>query len=110
MKSFEVTSSSQGEIAQVLVSRILEFPTFSDAKSMGIPAEDLLQKISEAYEDDNLTEEQDLAFEAVLYLTQITSEFDLVRAMEIWEDEDHQCFVRLLSEVRRMLQARPTDA
>lgn len=93
-------SGNAADLPKFLAGQLLEFPAYVDAKTIDSPPEDLFQLIADAYENDQLTEEQELIFEAMLYLYNLTEEFDLRRAVLIWEDEDFLQFQTALVDAR----------
>lgn len=78
-----------------LAFQILQFPAFSEAKRMNKPLKEIFQIVIDAYEQEQLTEEQDLILECLLYLHSLTEDFDLRRALLVWEEGDLNQFFTL---------------
>ena len=83
-----------------IVDQLLSFPAFSDAKKMKINAVKIFQIVVDAYEQEQLTEEQDLIFEAMLYLNNVSDDFNLRRAVSIWSPSDFAQFQTVLQSFR----------
>lgn len=92
----EQRSYSPNDIADQLLS----FPAFFDAKKMKKNAVKIFQIVVDAYEQEQLTEEQDLIFEAMLYLNNVSDEFNLRRAVSIWSPSDFAQFQTVLQSFR----------
>lgn len=82
--------------ADQLRATLLTFPCFSDADPQ-MAASELMELVLNAFNEDNLTEEQDLVVEMFLHLNTGEVEFNLKRALEIWMPEDRDAFIELIS-------------
>ena len=76
---------------------IIRFPCFHEADPEA-DATDLMNLVVNAYNSDNLTEEQDMVVELALHLCSEHTQFNLRRALEIWEPEDRAAFAALVTE------------
>jgi hypothetical protein len=76
-------------------SLVLSFPCFSEADSEQAPDE-LLALVLAAFNEDNLTEEQDLVVELVLHLHSPEAQFNLRRSLEVWSKGDKEALARLI--------------
>ncbi len=94
-------TNNNSAINQLIADELLRFPCFGDAKKMKKSADELLSVIQDAYENENLSEDQDMAFEAVLYFHEIIDQFDLRRALTIWDQGDLAVFEQLTSTFRK---------
>lgn len=74
---------------------VLAFPCFKDAGAIE-DAGKLLQIVFDAYEGDNLTEEQELVVDLYVHLHHAGSQFDLKRALDTWGMEDRAALVNLI--------------
>ena len=81
-----------------IAEQLLRFPCFADAKKMNRAPEDTLAIIHEAYDNENLNEGQDMAFEAVLYFNKYIDQFDLRRALSVWGADDLKVFQDMTAE------------
>ena len=79
---------------------ILKFPCYQDANP-AMPEQELFELIAEAHKEDNLTEEQELAMEAILHLQDAEFPFNMNRAVEIWAREDFEAFINLATMVHQ---------
>lgn len=78
------------------VDKVLSFSCFEQAKSYtGEKA--LFDVILASYQNDLLTEQQDMVVECLLHLQDENSPFNLNRALSVWEPEDLSCFVKLVN-------------
>lgn len=83
---------------ELFTEQLLRFPCFQDAPKEKSPDE-LFDVVFNAYQDENLTEEQDHVVELLLHLQEEESPFNLSRALEVWSKADRQTFLSLLSEL-----------
>jgi hypothetical protein len=83
---------------ELFASQVLRFPCFADVPR-DKEADQLFDIVFNAYEDENLTEEQDHAVEFLLHIQEEDSPFNLSRALEIWGREDRQVFLEILTEI-----------
>lgn len=83
---------------ELFVEQVLRFSCFSDAPKEK-DADELFDVIFAAYEDENLTEEQDHAVEFLLHIQEEESPFNLSRALEVWNKEDRQLFLSIVTEI-----------
>ena len=81
-----------------IAEQLLRFPCFADAKKMNRTSEETLAIIHEAYEGENLSEDQDMAFETVLYFNKYIDQFDLRRALSVLGPEDLKIFHEMSNE------------
>ena len=56
--------------------------------------------VVDAYDQEQLTEEQDLIFEAILYFNNVSDDFNLRRALTIWSPGDFAQFLTALQSYR----------
>ncbi|MFW7379268.1 MAG: hypothetical protein ACOH5I_10705 [Oligoflexus sp.] len=84
---------------ELFTRAVLLFPCFHEADPK-MASDELFHLITNAYRDDQLTEEQDLVIELVLHLHDESSPFNLRRAREIWSPEDMQILVTMLTAER----------
>lgn len=78
------------------VREALAFPCFEQAKSYtGDKA--LFDVIVDSYQNDLLTEQQDMVVECLLHLQDENSPFNLNRSLSIWDSDDLACFKALVS-------------
>lgn len=87
-----------------IAHQLLSFAAFSDAKKMKKTALEIFQIVVDAYEQEQLTEEQDLIFEAMLYLNNVSDEFNLRRAVSIWSPTDFAQFQTVLQSFRDLVR------
>ncbi|MES2745450.1 MAG: hypothetical protein V4655_08480, partial [Bdellovibrionota bacterium] len=78
--------------------QILRFSCFSDVPK-DKDADDLFDTIFAAYEDENLTEEQDHTVEFLLHIQEEESPFNLSRALEVWNTDDRTLFLSIVKEI-----------
>ena len=83
---------------ELFAEQVLRFGCFSDAPK-GKDADDLFDLIFAAYEDENLTEEQDHTVEFLLHIQEEESPFNLSRALEVWNKADRQLFMSIVQEI-----------
>ncbi|MBC7531827.1 MAG: hypothetical protein H7318_09630 [Oligoflexus sp.] len=83
---------------ELFAEQVLRFSCFSDAPKEK-NADDLFDLIFAAYEDENLTEEQDHTVEFLLHIQEEESPFNLSRALEVWNKEDRQLFLSIVTEI-----------
>ena len=81
-----------------VTEQLLSFPCFADAKKMKRTANETLAVIHAAYDDENLNEAQDLAFECVLHFNEYIDHFDLRRALSVWSASDVKAFEKLIQD------------
>ncbi len=83
---------------ELFAEQILRFSCFS-----GIPkdkdADELFDTIFAAYEEENLTEEQDHTVEFLLHIQEEESPFNLSRALEVWNKDDRALFLEIVKEI-----------
>ena len=77
------------------VRMALSFSCFEPAKSYA-GEKALFDVILDSYQNDLLSEEQDMVVECLLHLQDENTPFNLNRALSIWEPEDLACFIKLL--------------
>mgnify|MGYP001566146492 CR=1 FL=1 len=83
---------------ELFAEQILRFSCFSDAPKEK-DADDLFDMIFAAYEDENLTEEQDHTVEFLLHIQEEESPFNLSRALEVWNKDDRQLFLSIVKDI-----------
>lgn len=83
---------------ELFTEQILRFSCFSDAPK-NKDADDLFDTIFAAYEDENLTEEQDHTVEFLLHIQEEESPFNLSRALEVWNKKDRALFLSIVKEI-----------
>ena len=83
---------------ELFTEQLLRFPSFADAPKDKSPDE-LFDIVFNAYQDENLSEEQDHVVELLLHLQEEESPFNLSRALEVWNQADRQTFLALLHEL-----------
>ena len=83
--------------AGLLKAHVLAFPCFCEADPE-MTAENLMELIINAYNDDQLTEEQDMVLEFFLHLNFDESQFNLKRSIEIWSTEDLDAFWKIVKD------------
>ncbi|MBC7660032.1 MAG: hypothetical protein H7249_10015 [Chitinophagaceae bacterium] len=83
---------------ELFAEQVLRFSCFSDAPK-GKDADELFDLIFAAYEDENLTEEQDHTVEFLLHIQEEESPFNLSRALEVWNKDDRALFLSLVKEI-----------
>ncbi len=83
---------------ELFTEQLLRFPSFADAPKDKAPDE-LFDIVFNAYQDENLSEEQDHVVELLLHLQEEESPFNLSRALEVWNQADRQTFLALLHEL-----------
>jgi hypothetical protein len=88
---------------ELFAEQLLRFPCFQSAPRDKAPDE-LFDTVFSAYQDENLTEEQDHVVELLLHLQEEESPFNLSRAMEVWGRDDRQVFITLLKELDEILE------
>jgi hypothetical protein len=86
----------------LFAEQALRFPCFHEAPR-DKPSDELFDIIFSAYQDENLTEEQDHVVELLLHLQEEESPFHLSRAMEVWSHDNREAFLGLLQELHTML-------
>ncbi len=86
----------------LFAEQALRFPCFNEAPR-DKSGDELFDIIFGAYQDENLTEEQDHVVELLLHLQQEESPFHLSRAMEVWSHDNRKAFLDLLQELHLML-------
>lgn len=95
----EDTEAEEIEVdTELFASQILRFPCFADVPR-DKEADQLFDIVFNAYEDENLTEEQDHAIEFLLHIQEEDSPFNLSRALEVWSREDRQVFLEIVTEI-----------
>ncbi len=87
----------------LFAEQALRFPCFHEAPR-DKSGDELFDLIFGAYQDENLTEEQDHVVELLLHLQEEESPFHLARAMEVWSHENREAFLTLLQELHTMLE------
>lgn len=87
---------------ELFTEQLLRFPCFQDVPKDKAPDE-VFDTVFNAYQDENLTEEQDHVVELLLHLQEEESPFNLSRAMEIWNQADRQTFLTLLKELSDLM-------
>jgi hypothetical protein len=88
---------------ELFASQVLRFPCFADVPR-DKDADQLFDIVFNAYEDENLTEEQDQAVEFLLHIQEEDSPFNLSHALEIWAKEDRQVFLEILNEISQSIE------
>jgi len=83
---------------ELFAEHILRFRCFADAPK-DKDADDLFDAIFAAYEDENLTEEQDHTVEFLLHIQEEESPFNLSRALEVWNKDDRKTFLTIVTEI-----------
>ena len=86
---------------ELFAEQLLRFPCFQDApRDKGVDV--LFDTVYNAYQDENLSEEQDHVIELLLHLQEEDCPFNLTRAMEVWGKADRQVFLQLLAELSQL--------
>jgi hypothetical protein len=83
---------------ELFAEQILRFSCFADAPKEK-DADELFDVIFAAYEDENLTEEQDHTVEFLLHIQEEESPFNLSRALEVWNKADRKLFMSIVTEI-----------
>ncbi|MCX6129251.1 MAG: hypothetical protein NTX25_09350 [Proteobacteria bacterium] len=83
---------------ELFTEGLLRFPCFLDAPRDRTP-DQLFDLVFDAYQEENLLEEQDHVVELLLHLQEEESPFNLNRALEVWSHEDRQAFLVLVDEL-----------
>lgn len=83
---------------ELFAEQILRFTCFSDVPK-DKDADELFDTIFAAYEEENLTEEQDHTVEFLLHIQEEESPFNLSRALEVWNKEDRGLFLSIVKEI-----------
>jgi hypothetical protein len=83
---------------ELFAEQVLRFSCFADAPKEK-DADELFDVIFAAYEDENLTEEQDHTVEFLLHIQEEESPFNLSRALEVWNKEDRKLFLSIVTEI-----------
>lgn len=83
---------------ELFAEQLLRFSCFSDAPK-DKDADELFDTIFAAYEDENLTEEQDHTVEFLLHIQEEESPFNLSRALEVWNKDDRALFLSIVKEI-----------
>ena len=83
---------------ELFTEQILRFTCFSDAPK-DKDADELFDTIFAAYEEENLTEEQDHTVEFLLHIQEEESPFNLSRALEVWNSDDRALFLSIVKEI-----------
>lgn len=83
---------------ELFASQLLRFPSFADVPR-DKEADQLFDIVFNAYEDENLTEEQDHVIEFLLHIQEEDSPFNLSRALEVWGRQDRQVFLEIVTEI-----------
>ena len=96
----EDNSTTQGRVADAIGKQILLFPAFADARTLEMTPAEVADLATNAYENDQLSQEQDLILEALLYLASWTEEFHLREAMQVLPDDDFAILMALIQEHR----------
>lgn len=96
-QELEMTDQAYQDLdPEKFVDLCLSFPCFAEAK-LDMPHKDLLSLILKAYNEDTLTEAQDLVVELLFHLRDENMPFNLKRASKIWTLEDREAFWYLIS-------------
>jgi len=85
---------------EMFAEGLVRFPCFESVPKEK-NAEEIFDLVFEAYQDENLLEEQDHVVELLLHLQDEESPFNLSRALEVWSHEDRQSFLELVDELCR---------
>jgi hypothetical protein len=83
---------------EMFAEGLLRFPCFESVPKEK-SAEEIFDLVFEAYQDENLLEEQDHVVELLLHLQDEESPFNLSRALEVWSHDDRQAFLELVDEL-----------
>lgn len=83
---------------ELFAEQLLRFSCFGDAPK-DKDADELFDLIFAAYEDENLTEEQDHTVEFLLHIQEEESPFNLSRALEVWNKDDRALFLSIVKEI-----------
>lgn len=70
---------------------LIAFPCYKDIDRDTAPSE-LLQIVLDAYDNDQLTEEQELVVDLYIHLHHEEAPFDLKRAFDTWDIQDKKAF------------------
>ncbi len=96
---FEEEEEDEIEVdTELFAEQVLRFNCFSDLPKEK-DADELFDVIFAAYEDENLTEEQDHTVEFLLHIQEEESPFNLSRALEVWNKEDRRMFLNIVTEI-----------
>ncbi len=83
---------------ELFAEGVIRFPCFES-----IPkdknSDEIFDLVFDAYQEENLLEEQDHVVELLLHLQEEDSPFNLSRALEVWSHEDRQAFLELVDEL-----------
>jgi hypothetical protein len=83
---------------ELFAEGLVRFPCFGSVPKEK-SSEEIFDLVFEAYQDENLLEEQDHVVELLLHLQEEDSPFNLSRALEVWSHEDRQAFLELVDEL-----------
>jgi hypothetical protein len=83
---------------EMFAEGLVRFPCFESVPKEK-NAEEIFDLVFEAYQDENLLEEQDHVVELLLHLQDEESPFNLSRALEVWSHDDRQAFLELVDEL-----------
>ena len=83
---------------ELFAEGLVRFPCFESIPKEK-SAEEIFDLVFEAYQEENLLEEQDHVVELLLHLQEEDSPFNLSRALEVWSHEDRQAFLELVDEL-----------
>ncbi len=83
---------------ELFAEQVLRFSCFANTPKAK-DADELFDAIFAAYEEENLTEEQDHTVEFLLHIQEEDSPFNLSRALEVWSKADRQVFMSIVQEI-----------
>ncbi len=83
---------------ELFAEQLLRFSCFSSVPK-DKDADELFDMIFAAYEDEELTEEQDHTVEFLLHIQEEESPFNLSRALEVWNKDDRAIFLDIVKEI-----------
>lgn len=87
---------------------LLRFPCF-DSVPRDKNAEEIFDLVFDAYQEENLLEEQDHVVELLLHLQDEESPFNLSRALEVWSHEDREAFLELVDDLCQEADAHDAE-
>ena len=108
-EDLEEDDSEEIEVdTEMFAEGLVRFPCFESVPKEK-SAEEIFDLVFEAYQDENLLEEQDHVVELLLHLQDEDSPFNLSRALEVWSHEDRQSFLTLVDELCREADAHDAE-
>ena len=86
----------------LFAEQVIRFPCFREIPQQ-LKNDELFDLVFNAYQDENLTEEQDHVVELLLHLQEEDSPFNLSRALEVWSNDNRLVFLELIQELNGTL-------